>query len=222
MDRFQDRAAAGIYLAQRLQKYANYHNTIVLGLPRGGVVVAYEVAQELGLPMDIFLVRKLGVPGYEELAMGAIASGGVQVINQDVVLGIRISQARIQEIAAKEMAELKRREIIYRENRPPLVIKDKTVILVDDGLATGATMRAAVEALSKLEPGKIVVAVPVASIEACVEFRTKVDDLVCDITPTHFNAVGAWYEDFSQTSDEEVIQLLRDSETSGRTIGVTQ
>src|SRR5512145_3343128 len=156
MDRFQDRADAGIYLAERLQKYAGKPDTIVLGLPRGGVVVAYEVAQGLGLPLDVFLVRKLGVPGYEELAMGAIASGGVQVINQDVLRGIRISGARIEEIAAKEMEELQRRERIYRENRPPLAIEGKTIILVDDGLATGATMRAAVEALRKQGPRRMV------------------------------------------------------------------
>lgn len=219
MDRFQDRADAGIYLAERLQKYANQPDTIVLGLPRGGVVVAYEVARGLSLPLDVFLVRKLGVPGYEELAMGAIASGGVQVINQDVVLGIRISQAQIHEIAAKEAEEIKRRERVYRANRPPLVVKNQTVILVDDGLATGATMRAAVQALGKLGPRKIVIAVPVASQEACREFQGAVDEIICGLTPEHFNAVGAWYEDFSQTTDQEVIQLLRESETPGRTAG---
>jgi putative phosphoribosyl transferase len=219
MDRFQDRVDAGVYLVERLQKYANNPDTIVLGLPRGGVVVAFEVAQGLGLPMDIFLVRKLGVPGYEELAMGAIASGGVQVMNEDVVRSVRISQAEIQKIAAKEEEELKRRERAYRENRPHLQVKDQTVILVDDGLATGATMRAAVAALRKQHPRKIVIAVPVASIEACEEFRTQVDEIVCGLTPTHFNAVGAWYNDFSQTSDKEVIQLLRESEIPGQTAG---
>jgi putative phosphoribosyl transferase len=217
MERFQDRADAGMYLVDRLQKYANNPDTIVLGLPRGGVVVAFEVAQALGLPLDIFLVRKLGVPGYEEVALGAIASGGVQVINQDVVNRIRISHAEIQNIAAKEAAELKRRESAYRQNRPKLDVQGWTVILVDDGLATGATMRAAVEALGKMSPRKIVVAVPVASVDACNEFRTKVDELVCGITPTHFNAVGAWYDDFSQTSDKEVVQLLRESDTFGQT-----
>ncbi|MEE9911731.1 MAG: phosphoribosyltransferase [Deltaproteobacteria bacterium] len=219
MDRFQDRADAGIYLAGRLQKYANKPDTIVLGLPRGGVVVAYEVAQGLGLPLDVFLVRKLGVPGYEELAMGAIASGGVQVINQDVLRGIRISPARIQEVAAKEMEELKRRERVYRENRPPLAIEGQTIILVDDGLATGATMRAAVEALRKQGPRKIVIAVPVASREACQEFQTAVHEIICVLTPAQFQAVGAWYEDFSQTTDQEVIQLLRESEAPGQTAG---
>jgi putative phosphoribosyl transferase len=219
MDRFQDRADAGMYLAERLQKYANNPDTIVLGLPRGGVVVAHEVAHGLGLPLDIFLVRKLGVPGYEEVAIGAIASGGVQVINQDVVRSIQISPARIQKIAAKEAEELKRRDRVYRENRTPLAVKDQTVILVDDGLATGATMRAAVEALGKLGPRKIIIAVPVASIEACQEFRMKVDEIVCGITPAHFSAVGAWYEDFSQTTDKEVVELLRESETPGQTAG---
>ncbi|MRR17457.1 MAG: phosphoribosyltransferase [Deltaproteobacteria bacterium] len=220
MDRFQDRADAGVYLAEQLQKYAGKPDTIVLGLPRGGVVVAYEVARGLGLPLDVFLVRKLGVPGYEELAMGAIASGGVQVINQDVLRSIRISESRIQEIAAKETEELKRREQVYRRKRGPLVIKGWTVILVDDGLATGATMRAAVEALGKLGPRKIVVAVPVASVEACAEFRAAVDEIVCGITPAQFHAVGAWYEDFSQTTDQEVIQLLREAQTPGETTGV--
>lgn len=222
MDRFQDRADAGIYLVEHLQKFANKPDTIVLGLPRGGVVVAYEVARGLGLPLDVFLVRKLGVPGYEELALGAIASGGVQVINQEVLRSIRIPQSQIQEIAAKETEELKRRERVYRLNRGPLVVKGKTVILVDDGLATGATMRAAVAALAKLGPRKIVIAVPVASREACEEFRKAVDEIVCGITPAQFRAVGAWYEDFSQTTDQEVIQLLREAQTPGETAGVMQ
>jgi len=210
MNRFRDRADAGKYLAELLQKYAGDSDTLVLGLPRGGVVVAFEVARGLGAPMDIFLVRKLGVPGYEELAVGAIASGGILVINQDVAQSIRISQARIEEIATKEAKELKRREQAYRGNRPPIEVEGRTIIIVDDGLATGATMRAAVDALRKHNPHKIVVAVPVASLEACEEFRTKVDDIVCGITPEYFNAVGAWYDDFGQTSDEEVIHLLRE------------
>ena len=222
MDRFQDRADAGIYLVEHLQKFANKPDTIVLGLPRGGVVVAYEVARGLGLPLDVFLVRKLGVPGYEELALGAIASGGVQVINEEVLRSIRIPQSQIQEIAAKETEELKRRERVYRQNRGPLVVEGKTIILVDDGLATGATMRAAVAALAKLGPRKIVIAVPVASVEACEEFRKAVDEIVCGITPTRFNAVGAWYEDFSQTTDQEVIQLLREAQTPGETAGAMQ
>ena len=219
MDRFQDRADAGIYLVESLQKYAGKPDTIVLGLPRGGVVVAYEVARGLGLPLDVFLVRKLGVPGYEELALGAIASGGVQVINQDVLRSIRITQAQIQEIAAKEAEELKRRERIYRQGREPLAVQGQTIILVDDGLATGATMRAAVAALRKLAPRKIVIAVPVASVEACQEFQRTVEEIICGITPTQFHAVGAWYEDFSQTTDKEVIELLRESQTPGETAG---
>jgi len=211
MDHFQDSAEAGIYLAERLKKYAHHSNTLVLGLPRGGVVVAYQVARKLGLPLDIFLVRKLGVPGHEELAMGAIASGGVQVINEDVLRHIRISPVQIRDIVAKEAEELKRREQAYRGNSQRLDVRGRTVILVDDGLATGATMRAAVEALRKQDPREIVIAVPVATIGACDEFRTKVDDIVCGITPANFNAVGAWYDDFSQTSDKEVIQLLRAS-----------
>jgi len=222
MDRFQDRADAGVYLVEQLQKYANKPDTVVLGLPRGGVVVAYEVARGLGLPLDVFLVRKLGVPGYEELALGAIASGGVQVINQEVLRSIRISPSQIQEIAAKETEELKRRERVYRHNREPLAVRGRTVILVDDGLATGATMRAAVAALGKLGPRKIVIAVPVASVEACAEFRKAVDEIVCGITPAQFRAVGAWYEDFSQTTDQEVIQLLREAETPGETAGAMQ
>jgi putative phosphoribosyl transferase len=219
MNRFHDRADAGRYLVERLQKYAHNPETMVLGLPRGGVVVAFEVAQGLGLPLDIFLVRKLGVPGYEELAMGAIASGGVQVINQDVVRSIHISTTEIREIAEKEGQELLRRERVYRDDRPRLEVKDRSIILVDDGLATGATMRAAVVALRKQGPRKIVIAVPVASADTCDEFRVKVDDIICGITPAHFNAVGNWYDDFAQTSDEEVIQLLRQANSPGQNTG---
>lgn len=211
MDRFRDRTHAGQYLAGKLQKYAHKPKTIVLGLPRGGVVVAHEIAKELGLPLDIFLVRKLGVPGYEELAMGAIASGGVRVLNQDVLRSINISRDDIQAIAQREEQELKRREAAYRNNRSRLDIKDYTVILVDDGLATGATMRAAVVALRRQGPQKIIVAVPTASPDTCAEFRAKVDEIICGITPSPFNAVGLWYDDFSQTSDEEVKHLLKKS-----------
>ena len=159
--------------------------TLVLGLPRGGIVVAYEIARELGLPLDVFLVRKLGVPGYEELAMGAIASGGIQILNQDVVRNLRVSSAAIREVAAREEKELERREQAYRKNRPRLEVKDKTIIIVDDGLATGATMRAAVAALRRQNPHKIVVAVPVASTDTCNEFRAEVDDIICGLTPRH-------------------------------------
>jgi putative phosphoribosyl transferase len=209
MFRFKNRSMAGQYLADKLQNYANDPNAVVLGLPRGGVVVAFEAAQELGLPLDIFLVRKLGVPGYEELAMGAIASGGVRVMNDNVMRQINIPADTVEAVAKREERELMRREKAYRDNRPPLDVKDRTVILIDDGLATGATMRAAVTALRKQRPGRIVIAVPVASQDACDEFRADVDDIICGITPAQFHAVGVWYEDFSQTTDEEVQQLLR-------------
>lgn len=208
MDHFRDRKDAGMYLANQLGKYAHLPDTLVLGLPRGGIVVAYEIARELGLPLDIFLVRKLGVPGYEELAMGAIASGGTRVFNQNVINHIRISPAEIKEAVAREELELKRRDRAYRNNRPQPDIENKTVIIVDDGLATGATMRAAVQALHKMNPHKIVVAVPVASVETCNEFRSEVDEIICGITPAYFNAVGSWYDNFMQTTDEEVVQLL--------------
>jgi putative phosphoribosyl transferase len=219
MNRFQDRTDAGRYLADRLQKYAYQPATTVLGLPRGGVVVAFEVSQGLGLPLDIFLVRKLGVPGYEELALGAIASGGIQVINHDVVRSMGISASEIREIARKEEAELNRRELVYRNNRPGLNVKDHSIILVDDGLATGATMLAAVTALRKQAPRKIIVAVPVAAADTCEEFRGKVDDIVCGIAPAHFDAVGNWYEDFTQTTDEEVIRLLREANSPQQNSG---
>lgn len=208
MDHFRDRKDAGRYLADRLQKYAHQPDTLVLGLPRGGIVVAYEIAMELGLPLDVFLVRKLGVPGYEELAMGAIASGGTRILNQDVIRNIQISADDIKNVAAREEKELMRRERAYRNNRPRPEIKDQTIIIVDDGLATGATMRAAVTALRKQSPHKIVVAVPVASNDTCNEFRAEVDEILCGLTPTFFNAVGAWYENFTQTTDDEVVSLL--------------
>ncbi|MDA8125098.1 MAG: phosphoribosyltransferase [Deltaproteobacteria bacterium] len=209
MFRFKDRRQAGQLLAERLFKYAGAPETIVLGLPRGGVAVAYEVAVKLELPLDVFLVRKLGVPGYEELAMGAIASGGVRVLNQDVLRQIRISESAVEAVTRKEERELLRREEAYRGNRARLDVKALTAILIDDGLATGATMRAAVTALRKQEAKRIVVAVPAAAPETCDEFRAEVDEIVCAITPTPFHAVGIWYEDFSQTTDEEVQQLLK-------------
>jgi len=209
MPRFKNRSQAGQQLAERLRQYANNPDTVVLGLPRGGVVVAYEVAEKLGLPLDIFLVRKLGVPGNEELAMGAIASGGVRVMNDDVVRSMNISRSAIEEAVRRETHELERREEAYRSNRPRLDVKDKTVLLVDDGLATGATMRAAVAALRKQRPKEIIIAVPTASPETCEEFRADVDDIICAVTPTLFYAVGASYEDFPQTTDEEVQELLR-------------
>lgn len=213
MFQYKDRVQAGKYLAKKLEQYSNDPDAVVLGLPRGGVVVAYEVARELQLPLDIFLVRKLGVPGYEELAMGAIASGGVRVMNEDVLRMIKVSQDAIETVVKMEEKELERREKVYRENRPRLDIKSRTVIIVDDGLATGATMRAAVAALHKQHPSKIIIAVPVASPETCEDFRSKVDDLVCAMTPAYFHAVGEWYEYFPQNTDEEVQQLLRKANT---------
>jgi predicted phosphoribosyltransferase len=208
MFRFKNRVQAGRYLAEGLMRYAGISDAVVLGLPRGGVAVAYEVAQKLTLPLDVFLVRKLGVPGYEELAMGAIASGGIRVMNDDVMRQIGISEKNVEAVAKREALELERREAVYRGDRPPLDVKGMTVILVDDGLATGATMRAAVAAVRKQNPRRIVIAVPTASPEVCDEFRTEVDDVLCVITPTPFHAVGVWYEDFSQTTDEEVRQLI--------------
>lgn len=209
MFRFKDRVHAGQYLAERLVRYAGVSDAVVLGLPRGGVVVAHEVAEKLGLPLDIFLVRKLGVPGYEELAMGAIASGGVRVMNEEVLRQVRISAGEIEAVSRREEMELKRRETAYRGGRPHLDVTGLTLILVDDGLATGSTMRAAVKALRRQKPGRIIIAVPTASPDVCNEFEAEVDEIVCGITPTPFHAVGAWYEDFSQTTDEEVQQLLK-------------
>ncbi len=205
---FQDRTDAGQRLAVRLKKYANRPDVLVLALPRGGVPVAYEVAKQLGAPLDIFLVRKLGVPGHEELAMGAIASGDVRVINEDIVSYLRIPEEVIDSIAEREQQELERREQSYRVDRPPPDLNGRVVILIDDGLATGSTMRAAAAALRKQDPARIVVAVPVSSPETCNEFRSEVDEIVCAVTPEPFRGVGMWYHDFSQTTDEEVRELL--------------
>jgi putative phosphoribosyl transferase len=205
---FRDRRAAGRPLAERLDKYAGRDDVIVLELPRGGVPVAFEVARALGAPLDVFLVRKLGVPGHEELALGAIASGGVRLLNADVVRGLRIPPEVIDQVAATERAELERREREYRGNRPAPDVRDKTVILIDDGLATGAGMRVAV-ALWRRHPARLVVAVPIAAPSTCDEFRAEVDEVICAPTPEPFYAVGLRYEDFSQTTDEEVGDLLR-------------
>jgi putative phosphoribosyl transferase len=205
---FRDRVEAGKYLATKLQKYKGRRDVVVLALPRGGVPIGYEVAQELGVPLDIFLVRKLGVPGHEELAMGAIATGGVRVLNDDVVDYLGIPPNVIDAIAARELNELRRREVAYRSNRPEPDVKGKTVILVDDGLATGSTIRAAAQALRQQQPARIVVAVPVSAPETCDEYRIGVDEIVCAITPEPFLGVGQWYQDFSQTTDEEVRDLL--------------
>jgi predicted phosphoribosyltransferase len=213
---FRDRREAGRLLATKLAAYANRPDVIVLALPRGGVPVAYEVARALNAPLDIFLVRKLGVPGYEELAMGAIATGGVRVLNDQLVGGLRIPDYVVDEVAASEQQELARRERLYRGDRPPPDVRGRTVILVDDGLATGATMLAAVKALRQQQPARIVVAVPTASPETCEQLRAEVDDIMCAITPEPFHAVGLWYEDFSQTTDEEVRDLLARSAEASR------
>lgn len=204
---FRDRHEAGRFLASRLKKYEGKKDTVVLGLARGGVVVAYEVAHVLGLPMDVFVVRKLGVPGYEEFAVGAIATGGACVINEEVARETGLSTEEIDRIIQRESVELDRRERLYREG-PPLKVEDKTVILVDDGLATGSTMSAAVFALKKRGVRKLVVAVPVGSPEICDAFKAEVDEAVCAMTPEPFYAVGAWYEDFRPTTDDEVRDLL--------------
>jgi len=208
---FRDRAHAGRFLAERLRQYANRRDVLVLALPRGGVPVAYEVAKALHVPMDIFLVRKLGVPGHEELAMGAVASGGVRVINEDVVRSLGIPGAAIDRVAEKELTELSRREQAYRGNRPEPEIRGRTAILVDDGLATGSTMRAAAQALAMKEPAKIVVAVPIASPDTCEALSHEVDEIVCAVTPEPFYAVGLWYDDFDQTTDDDVRALLAES-----------
>jgi predicted phosphoribosyltransferase len=206
--RFHDRREAGRVLAQQLAGYANRPDVIVLALPRGGVPVGYEVAKALHAPLDVFLVRKLGVPGHEEYAMGAIASGGVRVLNEEAVNGLGIPPSAIEEATAKEQRELERRERAYRGERPPPELRGRSVILVDDGLATGATMQAAILALRRLQPARIVVAVPTAAPDTCEQMREAADEVVCAMTPEPFYAVGLWYEDFSQTSDEEVRALL--------------
>jgi putative phosphoribosyl transferase len=208
MARFRDRSEAGRRLAADLTRFAGRDDVIVLALPRGGVPVAWEVAKALHVPMDVFVVRKLGLPGYEELAMGAIASGGVRLINEDVVRAYHIPPAAIDAFAAREQAELERRERLYRGERPFPDLRGKTVILVDDGLATGSTMRVAVEALRREGPARIVVAVPVSAPETCDALRDIADEVLCAITPEPFHAVGLWYQDFTQTTDAEVHDLL--------------
>ena len=206
--RFHDRRDAGRQLAALLDSYAGRADVIVLALPRGGIPVGYEVAQALGAPLDVFVVRKLGVPGYEELALGALASGGARVINDDVVRMYRISRDLLDDVTRMERAELERREHQYRGDRPFPELAGKTIILVDDGLATGATMRAAVAAVREKAPARVVVAVPVSAAETCAAFRGIADEIVCALTPEAFHAVGLWYENFAQTTDDEVRELL--------------
>ena len=212
---FEDRREAGIALAAALEPYRGRDDVVVLALPRGGVPVAFEVAQALGAPLDVFVVRKLGMPGQPEFAIGAIASGGVRVLTQDVqVYGV--SQEQIDDITSRELTELRRREREYRGGRPPLEVGGRTVILVDDGLATGASMRAAVGAVRARRPARVVVAVPVGAPSTCHEFMDVSDDVVCARTPEPFAAVGLWYRDFSQTTDDEVKRLLAEAWGRGR------
>lgn len=205
---FCDRSEAGQLLAQKLTAYANCENTIVLGLPRGGVPVAFEVAKMLNLPLDICLVRKLGVPGRKELAMGAIAANGIRIINRSVVDWLNISDQVIDQVAAWEQKELERRDRCYRGDRPHPKLHDCTLLLVDDGIATGATLRAAIAILKHQQPAKIVIAVPIASPSTVTALETEVDELVCLQTPEQLNSISLWYKDFSQTSDETVCRLL--------------
>jgi predicted phosphoribosyltransferase len=208
---FGDRTEAGRLLAARLEKYAGKPDVIVLALPRGGVPVAYEVARALHAPLDVFVVRKLGIPAHEELAMGAVATGGVRVLNDQVIRGLSIPDYVVDAVATWELRELERRERLYRGDRPPPDVRGKTVILVDDGLATGSTMLAAVRALRQQGPARIVVAAPVAAPDTCELLKAYVDEVVCAATPEPFYAVGLWYRDFSQTTDEEVRELLSGS-----------
>jgi putative phosphoribosyl transferase len=210
--RFQDRAQAGRLLAKKLAKYARRENVLVLGIPRGGVPVAFQVAQALHVPLDVFICRKLGVPGQEELALGAVASGGVRVLNDEIIGLLGISPAKIEQIAALQQGELERRERTYRGDRPPLDVRGKIAILIDDGIATGASMLAALTALRRLEPARIVVAVPVAPLSTIERLRQTADEVACVDTPEEFYAIGQFYEGFSQTTDEEVCELLRQAE----------
>ncbi len=205
---FRDRFDAGRRLAAKLSAYAGQPDVLILALPRGGVPVAFEVARALEAPLDVFLVRKLGVPGHEELAMGAIASGGIRVLNDDVIRGLNLTSRAIDAATDRELRELERRERAYRGNRPALEVRGRTVILVDDGLATGSTMRAAVAALRRLAPAELIVAVPTAPRSVCAELGQEADFCVAAITPEPFYAVGVSYHDFSQTTDDEVRELL--------------
>jgi predicted phosphoribosyltransferase len=208
---FHDRFEAGQALSEKLLKYRGRPDVMVLALPRGGVPVAFDVAKALEAPLDVFLVRKLGVPGHEELAMGAVADGNVVVQNDDVVTSLGIPDELIESVARRERRELQRQRELYRDGEPPPQVKEKIVILVDDGLATGSTMRAAIAALKKQEPKRLIVAVPVGAAETCAELRKEADEVLCAMIPRQFVAVGAWYEDFSPTSDATVRALLEEA-----------
>jgi predicted phosphoribosyltransferase len=212
---FANRRDAGRFLASKLSHYANHSDVVVLALPRGGVPVGYEVARALNVPLDVFMVRKLGAPQQPELAIGAIATGGVRVVSPELIDRLGVTRQQLEAIAADEEAELERREREFRGDRPSPSLDDKTVILVDDGLATGSTMRAAAAALRQQHPAKIVAAVPTAAPDTCEEFRNVVDEVICGITPDRFLAVGQWYEDFSQTTDQEVRDLLIQAAEAG-------
>ncbi|MBD3182448.1 phosphoribosyltransferase [Candidatus Poribacteria bacterium] len=212
MATFKNRVDAGKKLADKLSDYSDKDNVIILALPRGGAPVAFEVAKKINAPLDVFLVRKLGVPGREELAMGAIASGGVRVLNDDILRMLSIPDEGINRVAEKEQKELERREIEYRGDRQELDVKGKICILIDDGLATGASMRAAIKALQQMEPAKIVVAVPVGASEVCEGFENEADEVICAATPEPIHAIGAWYDNFSQTTDDEVRAILAEAD----------
>jgi putative phosphoribosyl transferase len=208
---FHNRSDAGQALAKQLGLYADREDVMILGIPRGGVVVAGEVASVLNAPLDIFVVRKLGVPGHEELAFGAVASGGVRILDRELIEAMELSTREIERVTRTERAELQRRETVYRGDRPALKVKGLTVLVVDDGIATGSSMLAGIRALRQLSPARIVVAAPVAPESTCKRLRGEVDDLVCVYTPQLFHAIGQFYEDFSQVTDEEVIGLLERS-----------
>ena len=208
---FQNRTEAGKRLAERVKQLVRDPDALILALPRGGVPVGLELARALNAELDVFLVRKLGLPGEEELAIGAIASGGVRVLNESLIRELQLSPALIDQIAAREEPELKRREALYRQGRPAIAARGRTVILVDDGLATGASMKAACQAVRVQQPKRLIVAVPVAAQETCWEFQRLADEIVCLATPEPFMAVGIWYEDFEQISDEEVQRMLKEA-----------
>jgi putative phosphoribosyl transferase len=219
---FRDRTEAGRVLADRLSAYAKYPDAVVLALPRGGVPVAFEIAEALNLPLDIVVVRKLGLPGHEEFAMGAIASGGARVLNQDLIHQLSLSDEIIEHIVAREQRELERRERTYRGQRPVLDVRDHIVIIVDDGLATGSSMRAAIAALRQKRPAKLIVAVPVGARMTCSELEALADEVICLEMPENFSAVGLWYRDFSQITDEEVNNLLERNRKNSEARNINQ